>query len=105
MKSVKIKDKKKNKKVKVKKLDDIKMKDSDDAAIMDISLCLSAFMEGLHMHLSIAKEAEAHVGLMSVFLHGKHVGLFDVEWDEGINPEDGGLEIFAEVIRGNELAE
>lgn len=83
----------------------ITLKGSGDMTFMDISLCLCTFMQGLNIHLSVGKEAGARAGIMAVSLHGKAIGLYDMEWDEDINPEDGGLEISAEVTGANELSE
>lgn len=69
-----------------------------------ISLCLNEFIEGLDLNLIVEGKGKNRLSFATLSLFGEPIACSDMEWDQRVIPEDGGLEIFAEVIRGNELA-
>lgn len=64
-----------------------------------ISLGLNEFIEGLEVNLIVERNDKEHLSFVTLSLYGEPIACADMEWEQKINPEDGGLDVFAEITR------
>lgn len=63
-----------------------------------ISLCMDDFIKGLRVDLIVDKKGEDHFSFVALALDNEPIAFFDLELEQSIDPADGGLDVFGEII-------
>jgi len=70
-----------------------------DKSPIRISLCLGEFINGLHVDLIVIKEGKYRGSFATLILNDEPIAFYDMNWSELVHPEDGLLDVHAEILK------